>query len=474
MLNVRYNKLVPQNSKGPETIFVQNKFFLIFPIVKRIFPIIIVLVTISLIGIIFIQISWFNNMQLAKEEQVRERYRNITEKVSSELSLAKGYNITKRSFPGFDEFSLEQKPYSLGSRLTSDDIRDKIDAVLASNNLAGTPYQFALALIGDGMHSQIERRSAEFEKWYYDSTSYFSVMGLISSPSGSASENLSPDEAFILVVPIKKLVYQDLRPRMIAAILFTLVIFSAFGLTVHTMIRQKKLNVIKNDFINNMTHEFKTPIATISLAVDALKNPKVICNPEKLTYFSSISKEENQRMNRQVETILKSALLDRQEIQLNKRPLHVHKIIEDVADNFVLRLQEKGGDMVMHLDAEYDVIDGDDVHINNIVNNLLDNAVKYSREDVPPHIVLSTSSSPKKFILRIEYNGIGMTRETVKRIFEKFYRAHTGNIHNVKGFGLGLSYVKSVVDAHDGTIKPESTLGKGSSFTIELPAHANT
>jgi two-component system phosphate regulon sensor histidine kinase PhoR len=261
---------------------------------------------------------------------------------------------------------------------------------------------------------------------------------------------------------------------MIAAILFTLVIFSAFGLTVHTMIRQKKLNVIKNDFINNMTHEFKTPIATISLAVDALKNPKVICNPEKLTYFSSIIKEENQRMNRQVETILKSALLDRQEIQLNKRPLHVHKIIEDVADNFVLRLQEKGGDMVMHLDAEYDVIDGDDVHINNIVNNLLDNAVKYSREDVPPHIVLSTSSAPKKFILRIEDNGIGMTRETVKRIFEKFYRAHTGNIHNVKGFGLGLSYVKSVVDAHDGTIKPESTLGKGSSFTIELPAHGNT
>jgi two-component system phosphate regulon sensor histidine kinase PhoR len=175
-------------------------------------------------------------------------------------------------------------------------------------------------------------------------------------------------------------------------------------------------------------------------------------------------------MNRQVETILKSALLDRQEIQLNKRPLHVHQIIEDVADNFVLRLQEKGGDMEIHLNAENDLIEGDEVHINNIVNNLLDNAVKYSKDGVAPHISLSTSSSPKKFVIRIEDNGIGMARDTVKRIFEKFYRAHTGNIHNVKGFGLGLSYVKSVVEAHDGAIKPESTLGRGSVFTIELPA----
>ncbi len=462
---------MPQITAGPPAIFARYNFFLIFRTVKRIFPIIIVLVTISLIGIIFIQISWINNMLLAREEQVRERFRDVTSKVAAELSHAKGYNITGKSFPGFDEFSLEkQRPYSLGSRLTADDIKAKIDAVFAENNMDGVPYQFALALIGDGMNGQIERKSPDFEKWYYDTTSFFTINYPIVAYGGSAGENLSPDEVFILVIPIKKLVYEDLRPRMIAAILFTLVIFSAFGLTVYTMIRQKKLNIIKNDFINNMTHEFKTPIATISLAVDALKNPKVICNPEKLTYFSSIIKEENQRMNRQVETILKSALLDKQEIQLNKKPLHVHKIIEDVADNFALRLQEKGGDMVMHLNAENDLIEGDEVHINNIINNLLDNAVKYSKEAVPPHIVLSTSSTPRKLVIRMEDNGIGMTRETVKRIFEKFYRAHTGNIHNVKGFGLGLSYVKSVVDAHDGVIKPESTLGKGSSFIIELPA----
>lgn len=408
-------------------------------------------------------------MLLAKEEQIQDKLQNLTKIVADELSQTKGFNITGKQFPDFDGFSMDQsKSHSLADRLTADDIKAKIDAVFAAQKTGYLPYEFGLTSIGEEALRPIERQSPLFKEWFYDSTNYYSVYGFISS-SGTPGENLSPDEVIIISIPIKQLVYRDLRPRIIAAVLFTLVIISAFGLTVYTMVRQKKLNVIKNDFINNMTHEFKTPIATISLAVDALKNPKVIGNPEKLTYFSSIIKEENQRMNRQVETILKSALMDRQEIQLNKKPLHVHQIVEDVADNFVLRLQEKGGDMEIHLNAETDLIEGDEVHINNLVNNLLDNAVKYSKENVPPHINLSTSSTGKKFILRIEDNGIGMSRETVKRIFEKFYRAHTGNIHNVKGFGLGLSYVKTVIEAHEGTIKPESTLGKGSTFTIELP-----
>lgn len=409
-------------------------------------------------------------MLLAKEEQVKEKLWTVTRMVSNELSQAKAFNPTTRPFPGFEEFSLDaDRIYSIGSRYTAEDIRKKIDEVFASQNMEAIPYQFGLAIIGEGMNNPLERKSALFEEWYYDTTNFYSVTHYISPPSGTAGENLSPDEVIIIVIPIKKLVFQDLQPRIIAAVLFTLVIISAFGLTVHTMIKQKKINVIKNDFINNMTHEFKTPLATISLAVDALKNPKVFGNPEKLEYFSGIIKEENQRMNRQVETILKSALLDRQEIQLNKKPLHIHQIIEDVADNFVLRLQEKGGDLQIHLNASNDLIEGDEVHMSNLVNNLLDNAVKYSKENVAPQIIITTSTTPKKFVMVMEDNGIGMSRETLKRIFEKFYRAHTGNIHNVKGFGLGLSYVKTVIDAHDGNIKPESTIGKGSCFTIELP-----
>lgn len=412
-------------------------------------------------------------MVLAKEEQVKEKILNLTKAVATELSQAKGFNITNKPFPGFDEFSIEQvKPYSLADRLTADDIKAKIDAVFNAQHAGYMPYQFALVAYNDDALGNIERQSPEFKQWWPDSTKYWSVFYHITPPSGTVSENMSIEEAIIISIPIKMLVYRDLRPRIIMAVLFTVVILSAFGLTVYTMMRQKKLNVIKNDFINNMTHEFKTPIATISLAVDALKNPKVIGSPEKLTYFSSIIKEENQRMNRQVETILKSALMDRQEIQINKKPLNIHQIIEDVADNFALRLQEKNGDIEIHLNAENDLIDGDEVHISNLVNNLMDNAVKYAKDNVPPHISLTTSSTPKKFIMVIEDNGIGMTKETVKRIFEKFYRAHTGNIHNVKGFGLGLSYVKTVIEAHGGSIKPESTLGKGSTFTIELPLAA--
>jgi two-component system phosphate regulon sensor histidine kinase PhoR len=218
-----------------------------------------------------------------------------------------------------------------------------------------------------------------------------------------------------------------------------------------------------------MTHEFKTPIATISLAVDAMRNEKVLEDRSKMGYFSTIIKEENQRMNRQVETILKASQLERQEAELNLKPLHVHEIIKDVVDNFALQLEEKKGKAELLLNASNDLIRADEVHFSNLVNNLVDNALKYSKDNVPPCIKLSTQSTAKSFFIRIEDNGIGMTRETVKRVFERFYRAHTGNIHNVKGFGLGLSYVETMVEAHGGHIKAESTLGKGSVFTVELP-----
>src|SRR6185436_4322814 len=248
-----------------------------------------------------------------------------------------------------------------------------------------------------------------------------------------------------------------------------IIIITAFYLTVRTMLRQTKLGDIKNDFINNMTHEFKTPIATISLAVDAMKNEKVIQDRDKIKYFSTIIKEENQRMNRQVETILKASQLEKQEAEVNLKPVHVQEIIKDVVDNFTLQLEDKQGRIDLSLGASSDLVNADEVHFSNLVNNLIDNAVKYAREDVPPVIRISTQSNAKNFIFRIEDNGIGMTKETLKRIFERFYRAHTGNIHNVKGFGLGLSYVETMVEAHEGSIKAESTLGKGSTFTIELP-----
>jgi two-component system phosphate regulon sensor histidine kinase PhoR len=441
--------------------------------VKRIFPIIIVLIGLSLIGIIYIQFAWLNSMMLLKQDQLKEKLQKVTELMGNELAQYKGVTHSPKANPIFDDLSTDfLKPYLVGNRLTTQEINEKIRFAFNANDIKEVPFEFALIVLSTGqMDSYVERQSQNFLEWYNDSINHRSFNTLVGALPGSAGENLTSDEMLIVIVPqIKGLVFKDFRYRIIivAAIIFTLIIFTAFYLTVNTMIRQKKISEIKNDFINNMTHEFKTPIATISLAVDAIRNEKVQRDTEKLGYFSSIIKEENQRMNRQVETILKSALMDRQEVQLNLKPLHVHEIIRDVADNFILRLQEKQGMLETDLSAIDDLIEGDEVHISNLVTNLMDNAVKYSKEDVPPIIHLVTSSNNKKFTIRIEDNGIGMSRETLKRIFEKFYRAHTGNIHNVKGFGLGLSYVKNVVEGHDGNIKAESTLGKGSSFTIDF------
>jgi two-component system, OmpR family, phosphate regulon sensor histidine kinase PhoR len=168
-----------------------------------------------------------------------------------------------------------------------------------------------------------------------------------------------------------------------------------------------------------------------------------------------------------VETILQAAVMDRQEITLNRLPIHVHNLIHEIMDNYKLQLEEKGARAELSLDARYDYVEADPVHFRNLISNLVDNAVKYSKENLL--IKISTYNTNKFIGIRIEDNGIGMSKETVRRIFEKFFRAHTGNIHNVKGFGLGLSYVKTVVDAHDGKIKVDSVLGKGSAFNLEIP-----
>ena len=431
------------------------------------------LITLSLLGIIYIQINWLNNMVLLRKDQIDQKVRDIAKQVGEELSQYKGSAPSSgmKPFPDLNNFSLDYpRTYNVSQRFTTQELYDKIKANFVAADLENIPFEFALVTLKNETIGQMERQSNNFTAWYEDTANYSFKAYPIVPPSGSAAENLTANEWIIIVVPnVTDIVYKGLRGNIMVAILFTLVICAAFYLTLHTMLRQKKLSEIKNDFINNMTHEFKTPIATISLAVDAIRNEKVQRDAQKLSYFSEIIKEENQRMNRQVETILKSALMDRQEVQLNLKPLHVHTIIRDVADNFMLRLHEKQGTLEMDLAAQDDLIDGDEVHISNLVNNLMDNAVKYAKENVPPKICITTTSNNKNFIFKIEDNGIGMTRETVKRIFEKFYRAHTGNIHNVKGFGLGLSYVKTVVEGHEGHIKADSTLGKGSSFTIELP-----
>ena len=434
------------------------------------FPVVIGLVTLSLIGIILIQFAWISNMVKDRQEQFEEKVGLAVSRVAEELSQYKGTGLGMSGKDGLNLDIFRQTP-TIGSRFTIDELYQMLKKELAVAKIEDTKLEFALATTTNlGMIGYLERQTPNFENAFNDADSAKAIVYPIVTPGGSYSEGFSPNEVLIVVVPhIKNIILKSLRLPIITAIIFTIMIFTAFFLTVSMMIRQKKLSEIKNDFINNMTHEFKTPLATISLAVDALKNEKVMSDQEKMRYFSNIIKEENQRMNRQVETILKAALLDKQEVELLLKPTHVHEVIKEAADNFALQLENKNGSIDLSLNAKNDLIDADEVHFSNLINNLIDNAVKYAKDNVPPQIKIETQANGKNMVLKMEDNGIGMNKETVKRIFEKFYRAHTGNIHNVKGFGLGLSYVKTMVDAHGGDIKVDSTLGKGSTFTIELP-----
>ncbi|MFN8290853.1 MAG: HAMP domain-containing sensor histidine kinase [Chitinophagaceae bacterium] len=448
--------------------------------VKRIFTIITVLISLSLVGIIINQTSALRNMISLKREQIKHSVNLSVQMVGEELSHDKGNNLIGKTKKGQglilpDDFSMDIfKPLTVASRFDVAQIRDKIQRAFLQNNLKNVKFEFGIASFDRMGNPVFQKASPGFITVFEDTLNNYSTNSGLTALSGTAGENLSVDEMLFVAIPdINKLALKSLFWRILISGLFTLIIIAAFYLTVRTMLRQKKLAEIKNDFINNMTHEFKTPIATISLAVDAMRNEKVLQDRNKLGYFSGIIKEENQRMNRQVETILKASQLEKQEVDLNLKPVHVHEVIKDVVDNFTLQLEEKKGKVELDLHAATDLIAADEVHFSNLVNNLVDNAVKYAKENTPPFIRLSTESNGKHFIMRIEDNGIGMNRDTVKRIFEKFYRAHTGNVHNVKGFGLGLSYVKTMVEAHDGEIKAESTLGKGSIFTIDFPLSKN-
>lgn len=440
---------------------------------KRIFTIITILISLSLLGIILNQNSALKNMISVRREQIKHSVEQSTQLVQKELSRHKGGDLMGGGKKGTifpDDFSIDLfRKTTIGSHVDVAEVQEMFRHAFDQNNLKNVNFEFGIASLQNEV-MVFEKTSQGFMAAFQDTSSnYVYNMGL-EAMSGTAGENLSVNEILFVVVPnLNKIVIRSLLWRILLSVLFTLIIIAAFYVTVRTMVRQKKLAEIKNDFINNMTHEFKTPIATISLAVDAMRNEKVISDREKLNYFSGIIKEENQRMNRQVETILKASQLEKQEVNLNLKPAHVHELIREVVENFQLQLEQKNGKVEMQLEANNDVVEVDEVHFSNLINNLVDNAVKYAKENVAPMIRLATRSDAKYFHLRIEDNGIGMTRDTLKRIFERFYRAHTGNVHNVKGFGLGLSYVKTMVEAHDGDIKAESTLGKGTTFSIQLP-----
>ena len=227
------------------------------------------------------------------------------------------------------------------------------------------------------------------------------------------------------------------------------------------------MSEMKSDFINNMTHEFKTPIATISLAVDSINTPAVINKAEQIKYYTNIIKEENRRMNSQVENVLQMSLIDKKDLELNIGTYDVHLLLSNAIKNISLHVDKRKGKLTSILNAENSFFEVDEVHFTNVILNLLDNAIKYSKTE--PNIKITTKNNLNGILISIEDDGIGMSNDTLHRIFDKFYRVPTGNVHNIKGFGLGLSYVKAIIQNFDGQIEVSSTIGKGSIFTIFLP-----
>lgn len=254
---------------------------------------------------------------------------------------------------------------------------------------------------------------------------------------------------------------------LVGSMLFSLFILATFALSLYMLIRQKKVSEMKSDFLNNMTHEFKTPIATISLAADTITNPKVIKDEASVRHFIGMIKKENSRMNKKVETILQIASLDKKEIEFKFENLSMHTIIEHAVETIEIQVQQRQGRITLRLDAAEPVICGDNEHLTNLVHNFLDNAIKYSPG--APEITVYTKNTHNGLVLSFEDKGIGMSKAVQSRIFERFYRQASGNVHDVKGFGLGLNYARAIIDAHKGTVSVTSEPAKGSRFDIFLP-----
>jgi two-component system phosphate regulon sensor histidine kinase PhoR len=317
-----------------------------------------------------------------------------------------------------------------------------------------TPFEFGI--YSNGLATKIKSEKFRYEK------SNTSTIPIFTDNEGNNKYQL-----MVSFPEKKKFLFSELIGITVLSIIFTLIIIIAYSSALSQLIKQRQISEIKTDFINNMTHEFKTPIATINLALDAIKNPKVIDDHEKVKRYLQMIRDENKRMHAQVENVLRISKLEKRELEINKENNNVHDIIKEAIEHVNLIIEDRQGKIITHLDATRATALLNDVHFTNVIVNILDNAIKYSPNS--PIIDLYTENVKDFIIIKIKDHGLGMSKIAQKRIFEKFYREHTGDIHNVKGHGLGLSYVKRIVEDHNAQIFVESEKGKGSTFIIKLP-----
>lgn len=320
----------------------------------------------------------------------------------------------------------------------------------------GVKTRFEFGIYSTGLATKVKS-----DGFKYDKNNTYSI------PIFSDNEGNNKYQLLVSFPQKKKFLLTDLMGITLLSIIFTLIIIIAYSSALNQLIRQRNISEIKSDFINNMTHEFKTPIATINLALDAIKNPKIIDDKEKVYKYLQMIKDENKRMHAQVENVLRISKLEKKELNISKESTNIQEVIEDAIEHVNLILEDRQGTIIKHFDASRTSVLVNEVHFINVIVNILENAIKYSPN--VPKIDIFTENIKDFVLIKVKDNGIGMSKIAQKRVFEKFYREHTGDLHDVKGHGLGLAYVKKIIDDHNGQIYVESEKGKGSTFIIKIP-----
>lgn len=522
---------------------------------RMFFRLLVLLMSLSLIGIILVQVYWFNSSFNNNDEQFKFHVKQVIGNVAEKLEKQEAYNFYDRYNKLKDstgripqredimEFTLVQKnkktnktivysnsiiseDYKINPSFSSkkkDDLKFKnfnskrTTEIYNNNSIDNSGYQ--KSLIPD---VRIEKSgnldildNAQFEISYKDIASAMPIQERVSNDvlnklikkeldengvnthfefgvysNGLAtkirSENFSYDKDATYSTPIftdnegtekykllvtfpykKKFLLSELVSITVLSIIFTLIILIAYTSALNQLIRQRQISEIKTDFINNMTHEFKTPIATINLALDAIRNPKIIEDKDKVFKYLEMIREENKRMHAQVENVLRISKLEKKELDIIKESKNVEEVIEDAIEHVNLILEDREGKIDLHFEASRTTVLLNDFHFTNVIVNILENAIKYTPSI--PKIDIYTENIKDMLLIKVKDNGLGMSKIAQKRVFEKFYREHTGDLHNVKGHGLGLAYVKQIVEDHNGQVYVESEKGKGSTFIIKIP-----
>ncbi|AXT63509.1 sensor histidine kinase [Aquimarina sp. AD10] len=515
---------------------------------KRLFVLLIILMSLSLIGIIFVQGYWINNTVENNKEQFSFNAKQILISVSNGIqyrefeemffplqgildSIDEPDNKTIRQlldisidntksfayangileedyklFSSFVNFNIDtvklknilNRNVDTAAQDTKSDIvkqnsKSKLERIRGLTDLQRRDYEIVIGEIASfiPIHRRVQKKEikyllkkeleerdikVDFEYAIYSNALATKVRSddfSLDYPTTYAiplfvdDEGVSDYQLYVNFTGKKQYVLSTIKGMAILSIIFTLIIVVAYSSALSQLMQQRQISQIKTDFINNMTHELKTPIATINLALDSIKNPKIGGDPEKVQRYMKMIREENKRMHAQVENVLRISQLEKNELNIKKEKQELHDIIEDAVTHVSLIVEDRNGYIKMHLGALKTTILANDSHMTNVIVNILDNAAKYS--DKEPKVDIYTENVKNSIILKIRDQGIGMSKVAVKKIFEKFFREHTGDLHNVKGHGLGLTYVKRIIDDHHGQIWVESERGKGSTFIIKLP-----